>query len=179
MWISNYATGREYSVRREDGKLNYKRFRASFDYSLDLIKIREIYNTVYRNRYFSEKCRGKEYSYRIINVTFDYSVKEFNRVGSNTYIKLGANLKELNFKDCLAYENGELVGVKTDTEVDNIVNISEINKYFYTENGKYFAKNNIKTVKSVAEIRKKLYIDGFSVDGVKYVRWKRSLLRSI
>ena len=174
LWISNYAMGREYSVKRDDGKLNYKRFKASFDYSLDLIKIREIYNTVYRNRYFSEKSRGKEYSYRIINVTFDYSVKEFNRVGSNLYVKLGEDPKELVFRDCLAYKDGEVVGIKTDTEVDNPVKIEEKVKYFYCKNGKYFAKNNIKSVKNVAEIRKKLYIDGFFVDGIKYVRWKRS-----
>lgn len=174
LWIANNAMSREYSIRRTDGKLNYRKFKASFDNSLDLIKIREIYSSVYRNRYFSEKLRGKEYSCRIINVTFGYSVKEFNRVGKNTYVKLGYDIANMKFEDCLAFDGSTVVGIKVNTDVKKPIEDSDIYKYFYYEDGRYFAKNNISTVKNVADIRRDLYINGFTCDGIKYVRWKRS-----
>lgn len=70
--------------------------------------------------------------------------------------------------------DGELAGVVTNKEVEHPVEKDMLGKYFYIEDNKYFAKTNIKTVKNVSDIRQKLYADGFNIDGVHYVRYKRS-----
>lgn len=70
-------------------QFNTKRFVNTLDYSLDLIKLREVYECVYRRMDFTFNKHGKEYCRRVINVTFKYSVKEFNRFFDDTYIKFG------------------------------------------------------------------------------------------
>lgn len=65
----------------KDGKVNYRRYANTLDYSLDQIKLREVYEKVYRRTNFSFYGRKKEYTSRVINVTFKYSVAEFNKAG--------------------------------------------------------------------------------------------------
>ena len=75
--------GYGYELKRKNGEYNLSRFKNVLDFSLDLIKLREVYWKVYRNKKFSwwEK-NGIEYTNKIINVTFKYSNKEFNKIGS-------------------------------------------------------------------------------------------------
>ena len=95
----------------KDGKVNYRRYANTLDYSLDQIKLREVYEKVYRRTNFSFYGRKKEYTSRVINVTFKYSVAEFNKAGRNRYIRFGYKDSDLNFKDCVAKKDGELVGI--------------------------------------------------------------------
>ena len=66
IFLSNYSgpLGGEYSIRynRGDhlGEINTRRFINSLDYSLDLIKLREVYEKVYRRTYFFFVKRKKE-----------------------------------------------------------------------------------------------------------------------
>lgn len=174
LWISNFANKTEYSLNKKDGELNVNKFKASFDYSLDLIKLREVYETVYRNRRFSTSIDDKEYSYRIINVTFEFSVKQFNRCGHNAFCKLGFDERNLEFRDSVCIVDGELVGIITDTPVENPVSQEILGKYFRYKDGCYVNSNQIKTVKNVSDVRKDIYKDGFMCNGIKFVRWKRS-----
>ena len=180
MWISNYSKSNldGYNLIDKNGNPNLKRYKATFDYSLDLIKLREIYNKVYRNNRFSyiEKVNilEKEYCNKIINVTFEYSVKEFNRTGNNIYLKLGVSLNNISWSDCVGYYNGEIVAVRVNTPILDTSLTNELPNYFYYEDNQYKVKQNIKNVVTVADIRKKLYRDGFVSNGIKYVRWKRS-----
>ena len=85
LYLSNHLVNKDqkgYSILRRDGTVNFKKFINTLDYSLDLIKLREVYWKVYRNQRFSFENGKKEYSTRVMNVTFKYSVKEFNLAGS-------------------------------------------------------------------------------------------------
>ena len=95
LFLTNYSNKRcgGYSIRyhggESKGEYNLKRFVNTLDYSLDLIKLREVYEKVYRRLDFTFDKRGKEYCRRVINVTFKYSVKEYNRFFDKTFIKYG------------------------------------------------------------------------------------------
>ena len=77
-----------YKLRNEQGDLNLKKFINSLDYSLDLIQLKDIYERVYRKHDFSIKIENKDYSNRVINVTFKYSIKQFNRLSSKMWLLL-------------------------------------------------------------------------------------------
>lgn len=174
MWISNYGCNGEYSLNRKDGELNTHKFGACLDYSLDLIKLREVYESVYRNKRFSTTIDDKEYSYRIINVTFEYSVKTYNRCGNDAYCKLGFDERNLKFHDSVCIVDGVLVGIVCGKHVDNPVSNDLLGKEFKFDGDCYVSNKNIKTIKSVADVRKDIYEKGFVCNGVKFVRWKRS-----
>ena len=174
------------------GEINRRRFINTLDYSLDLIKLRDIYEKVYRRRNFSFRIGDGEYTTRVINVTTHYAVKEYNRVcrrlpgredGAadkmhryDLYIKNGWQLAEVepNLQDGVYVCDGELIAILTGYPVASPLPAEQLGKYFYVKDGKYEAKQNIKTVKNVAEIREELYETGFVCDGIHYVRFKRS-----
>lgn len=171
-----------YTVRRPDGSVNTRKFSATMDYSLDLIKLREVYETVYRNMRFSWSEGIHEYTQQVINVTFDYSVQEWNRARKGSYVALGYDFMTLEFHDCVAYgpdpETGEaiLVGIEVEKTVEHPLPAEQLPPYFWYDDTKqcYKVKTNIKTVHTLATLRQMLYKDGFWCDGKHYVRWKRS-----
>lgn len=179
LWISNYSNSksREYTLLNKKKESNTKRYRATFDYSLDLLKLREVYSKVYRNSKFSfyekNSMVPKEFCPHIINVTFEYSVKEFNRTGDNIYLMLGYELNDVFWQDCLGFCNNELIAVKTNIDTED-PHPNKLPSCFYLKDGCYHVKNNVKSVKTVSQIRSDLYTNGFTCDGIKYVRWKRS-----
>ena len=144
------------------------------DYSLDLIKLREVYEKEYRRTNLSFSNGSKEYSYRVINVTFHYSVKAFNRAGKNLYIRAGYSPAEVQLENGLCVRGGELIAIQVDTAVPPPADVGLLGPYFYWEDGRYCAKPNMKTQHSVAQLREFLYRDGFDCEGIHYVRWKRS-----
>ena len=191
IYISNNLDPKNgYRLKNKNGNLNLSRFINSLDYSLDLIKMRQVHKSVYPtanteqmetvfsfdekgNTYDEVHSRGKEYSYQVINVTFKYSNKEFNRVRGCYYIRFGYRLEDLTFEDCIAWDNGEVVGVQTGEKVNHPLNAEYLN-YFILKDGEYHAKDNIKTMNNVADIRSDIYENGFICEGIKYVRFKRS-----
>lgn len=181
LWISNYSKpdAEGYTLLDKNGNINKKRYKAVFDYSLDLMQLRDVYRKAYRNNRFSfiEDARSgrREYCDRIINVTFEYSVKTWNRQGKDTYIKLGFQGNELEWSDCLGRtKTGEIAGVKVGAKV-NIPDPPDKRAFTYDEEKQvYAARQNIPCVQSVDSIRRKLYTDGFICNGTRYIRWKRS-----
>lgn len=157
-----------------NGDYNLYKFINTLDYSLDLIKLREVYKKVYGKDDFSFTKNKKEYSPRVINVTFKYSNKEFNKLKTNTYVKSGCMVADSDFEDCVCIRDGELVGIKTDELVTTPVSNEILDRYFYFDDGVYKARKNIPTLNSVADIRNELYTKGFICDGIRYVRFKRS-----
>ena len=129
---------------------------------------------MYRRRDFSFFKNKKEYTPKVINVTFKYSNKAFNKLRSNVYVKFGYMVTDDDFRDCVCVRNGELIGIKTELPVECPISNDILDKYFYFDDGVYKAKSNIATLNSVADIRSKLYTNGFICDGIKYVRFKRS-----
>lgn len=191
IYISNSLDPKNgYRLKNKTGNLNLSRFINSLDYSLDLIKIRQVHKSLFPvadieqletvfsfdekgNEYDEVHSRGKEYSCQVINVTFKYSNKEFNRVRGSYYIRFGYRIDDLEFEDCIAWDDGEIVGVQTGEKVNNPVDAEEL-PYFIFKDGMYRAKDNIKTCNNVADIRSDIYENGFVCEGIKYVRFKRS-----
>lgn len=191
IYISNSLDPKNgYRLKNKTGNLNLSRFINSLDYSLDLIKMRQVHKSLFPvadvkqletifsfdekgNEYDEVHSRGKEYSYQVINVTFKYSNKEFNRVRGSYYIRFGYRIDDLEFEDCIAWDDGEIVGVQTGEKVNCPVDAEEL-PYFIFKDGMYRAKDNIKTCNNVADIRSDIYENGFMCEGIKYVRFKRS-----
>lgn len=177
MFLSNNCNFEEcegYVIRDHTGALNFKRFKASLDYSLELSKLREVYEKVYRNRRFTTWSKQKEYTTYVVSVTFKYSVKEYNRLRGSTYVKLGTAYEDVVLKDNIYIKDGELLAVQVGTPVDNPVSQDMLGKYFFYKDGCYRVKQNVKTVHSVFDLRKMIYEKGFYLDGMHFVRYKRS-----
>ena len=166
--------GTGYRIRRQDGGMNLKKFINSLDYSLELIKLREVYEDVYGGLDFTFNSQGYEYTQRVINVTFKYSVKEWNKLSKGLYVKYGYMYDDVELEDGACVKNGELIAISTDCAVEEPLSGDVLGKYFWYEDGKYHAKPNIKAVKSVADLRRELYEKGFDCDGIHYIRYKRS-----
>lgn len=186
-YIENDPNG--YNLKLKDGQYNLRKFINSLDYSLDLIELLDIYYKKYRRNDFSFKVKKHQYTTNVINLTFKYSVKEWNQMNRNTFVKFGYDYRNLVFEDCIARnKDDEVVGIQIG---DNILSpISELPSCFCVEDvdikdkkdktkvkeiqKQYKKAKESKTLKTNAELRKELYKIGFICNGVKYCRMKRS-----
>lgn len=192
LYLSNHyidGTPCGYRLRNKNGEWNLKRFINTLDYSLDLIKLREVYEAAYGRTDLTFFDRTKEYTSRVINVTFHYSEKVFNRAGKNLYVRTGYSPSDVHLEDCLDVRDGELIAVQTEVAPQTL-RLDVLGKYFTVaerpaagakqkdpdapKETVYRAKANIKCVHTVKDLREILYNDGFYCEGVHYVRWKRS-----
>lgn len=178
-----------YNLKLKDGQYNLKKFTNSLDYSLDLIELLNIYYKKYRRNDFSFQIKNHRYTTNLINLTFKYSVKEWNQMSQNTFVRFGYDYKALVFEDCIARnETGEIVGIQIGenllSPVDELPNcFSVINIETESENDEttitkvqkqYKKAKDSKTLKTNAELRKELYRHGFICNGIQYCRMKRS-----
>lgn len=178
-----------YNLKLKDGQYNLRKFINSLDFSLDLIELLDIYYKKYRRNDFSFRVKRHSYTTNVINLTFKYSVKEWNQMNRNTFVKFGYDYRNLVFKDCIAKnEGGEIVGVQIGDKV--LSPISELPSCFCVEDvdikdkkdktkikeiqKQYKKTKEPKTLKTNADLRKELYKNGFMCNGVKYCRMKRS-----
>lgn len=163
--------------------MNLRRWRNTLDFSLDLMKLREVAYKHFRNRrsFFFDKELCKEFTQQVINVDFDLAYKEWNRHG-DIYVRDGygmTDIKEVGkFGDRTFYKDGVCIGVKIGdiSDEDNDVVWDNIPKYFIydKENKKIKLGKTIPTLMSKSELRHDLYQNGFICNGIKYVRYKRS-----
>lgn len=186
-YIENNPEG--YNLKLKDGQYNLRKFINTLDYSLDLIELLDIYYKKYRRQDFYFKIKKHSYSVNVINLTFKYSVKEWNQMNKNTFVKFGYDYRSLIFEDCVAKNaNGEIVGIKIGEKITSVSNM--LPKYFSVsdveimdkkektkvkEIQKQYSKiKEPKTIKTNAELRNDLYKNGFICNGIKYCRMKRS-----
>ena len=94
-----------YNLKLKDGQYNLRKFINSLDYSLDLIELLDIYYKKYRRNDFYFKVKKHKYTANVINLTFKYSVKEWNQMNKNTFVKFGYDYRNLSFEDCVAKNN--------------------------------------------------------------------------
>lgn len=183
-YIKNVPYG--YKLTKKDGTDNFRKYINSFDYSLDLIELREVAKQVYGSKdSLSFITKGKEYSSKVINVTFKYAVKEFNKTAKNTYVRNGYNLRDYSLENGYATDvdaDGTeiLVAIKIDEPFYNSIDTALLPSFFSCVYDKedmtytYKLTGTIKTVKSAKELRKWCYKNGFICDGINYCRFKRS-----
>ena len=189
LYLSNNfikSTPYGYKLTRKDGTDNLGKYINSFDYSLDLIELRDVATKVYGKKdSLSFEYKAKKYSSKVINVTFKYAVKEFNKTAKNTYVRNGYNLRDYDLTDGYAVDidsNGEkiLVALKTDEPFYNSVDTTLLPSYFACTYDKekmayiYLLVKTIKTVKSAKWLREWCYENGFICNGIHYCRFKRS-----
>lgn len=177
-----------YNLKLKDGQYNLRKFINTLDYSLDLIELKDIYYRKFRKHDFSFRIKKHDYSINIINLTFKYSVKEWNQMNKNTFVRLGYDYRELTFEDGIAKNSeGEIVGIKTNEKIENPIDVpkpfvkKQVNIYDKKDKSvikeiqtQYHKKGEPKTIKTNAELRTELYKDGFICNGIKYCRMKRS-----
>ena len=187
--IHNYeSNGNGYTVKQRNGEWNLRRFKNVFDYSIDLIECRKVFRKCFGSREsFSFKLKGKEYTPWIINITFNFSIKEFNRFTTTinkksypVYVKYGYDLSNIEFNDCVGFDSdGEVIAVicRKPIVMANQIKGFKITTEYNESLGKkvtYYEAKTFKTIYSADQIRYNLYENGFHVDGVHYVRFKRS-----
>lgn len=163
-----------YNIRKENGEISTKKFKNTLDYSLDTIKLQEIYQKTTRKRNFFFLIDGKKHTQVVINVTFSYSYKEFNQVGENTFIRRGYAFRDCAFENGVCVKDGQLIAIQTNVEILAPVSEELLPNYFAFIDGCYKQVGTIPVVKNKAELRQHLYEYGFVCDGIKYVRYKRS-----
>lgn len=159
-----------YSIRLKNGELNRRKFINTLDASLEQIKLREVYERVCRRINFSVNIDGFDYTQHVINVTFKYANREFNRYYGNLYVRQGYLPEDVEIDDCVCERDGEILAVLTGEAVAQPRGLGD---QFVYKDGKY-AVGKIKQTHSRGELRKILYRDGFFCDGIHYVRFKRS-----
>jgi len=163
-----------YRITNKYGLVNTKRFRANLDYSLELIQLRNVYEEVYGSNNFSFRIGDFDYTKHVCSVTFKFSVKDFNRLSSDTYIRYDVDSRNAEFKDCVWVENGQLLGVQTGRKFKDAVEPELLGKWFEVVDGEYVATNKFKTIMNASKIREWVYENGFYMDGIKFIRYKRS-----
>lgn len=183
------------TVKDKRGKLDTARFRGFLDLSLDTDRIKSIYS---EHKELPGSFRvGKEFTTSVVNVSFDYSVKQFFNKGRNLFVRDGYDVSWDDLEDhvCISEIDGEqrLLAIEVApegkrasnsyAEVGEPVSDELLGKFFFydSEKRQYRVKrkkDGTETLVSAKEnkrkIREWLYENGFDIDGVHYVRYKRS-----
>lgn len=173
---------------QKDGKMNTRLFSGILDYSLESEKLYEAWEKtrkMSRKAYFSKN--GYDYTTAVINVKFKYTRHDFVNI-NGIYIREGYKVSEafINASEVRTTDSGRqiLVALKTYQPLDYPPLPDDLlGKYFtYDPENNWYVKCKDEKGKTVSfdsvedkySLRKKLYRDGFDVDGVHYVRYKRS-----
>lgn len=183
LYTANHLIDQEQSeygfrLESENSGFHYRRFINTLDFSLDLIQLRAAGNQrLPKKDPLSFEYSGKEYSNKIINVTFKYAYKEFNKLRKNTYAADGYTLNELHFSDSIALDrNHHVIGIVVNTPVKNVcTDLPDFFEQAENEHGEKIYRAKMIPVKySVEQLRHYLYKNGFTCEGRRYVRFKRS-----
>ena len=170
----------------KDGKTDKSAFSGVLDDSLETIKLREAYakhETEIGHPYLEDKvfCRA------IVSVSFNYAIKLYEKHGRR-YVLDGQTVTAEDMTDhvCIRTIDGKPTLVAIETPLNKDKHYAPVEQPISAELlGKYFAydaerreyKRSDKEIPSVVkkeEIREHLYCNGFDIDGIHYVRYKRS-----
>jgi hypothetical protein len=172
----NPEDGREkgYSIRDKNGGYSFRKFINVLDYSLESIKLREVYEHETRRKDFSFSGGRHQYTKNIICVNFKYSFKLFNKSGKNIFVRAGYTFRDCIINDSICVENGKLIAIQTNVGVENPVSPELLEKCFTYSDGCYKQVGTIPVLMDKSALRSYLYREGFMCDGTKFVRYKRS-----
>lgn len=131
-----------------------------------------MYEKVCRRINFTFLTDGFEYTKHVINVTFEYTVKEYNKYYGGLYVRNGWHPADVTLQNGVCWDDGTLVAIQCGEPVP--MSDGVLPKWFVYENGCYACRGNIPVLLNRAELREELYQNGFVCDGIRYVRYKRS-----
>ena len=164
-----------FNIRNSKGDIKINKFINTLDYSLDSMKLKEVYEKITRRKNFSFSINNKQYTQMVINIKFSYSYKEFNKCGRNILIKAGYSYNDCDFRNCIALNNnGEVIGIELNKTTSPPIDTKILPSYFEYSDGMFKQIRDIGVIKDKAQLREYLYKNGFICDGIKYVRYKRS-----
>lgn len=164
----------EYGIRNADGVISTRKFTNTLDYSLDSMKIAEVYEKKTRRKDFAFKFGRHMYTKNIICVTFRYAYKKFNMAGKNTFVRNGYSYRDCSFHNGVCIKDGKLIAIQTNVEIQSPVPDEMLEGCFSFSGSYYEQTGTIPTIMDKAGLRSYLYTNGFRCDGVDYVRYKRS-----
>ena len=170
----------------KNGKLNADRFGDIIDESLDTDKLCEVYKAHEAEMGYSYLA-DKKYCRAIVSVSFDLAVKQYEQYGRR-FVRYGYSVTDADMQDhaCVREVNGEpmLVAIEIPYENDKSyapmespLSANLLGKYFEYDAEKKEYKRSKKDIPSAVKcekIREHLYTNGFDIDGIHYVRYKRS-----
>ena len=170
----------------KNGKLNHEAFGGILDESLDTDKLCEVYKS-HEAEIGYPYLAEKKYCRALVNVAFNYAVKLFEQYGRR-FVRYGYTVTDSDMHDhvCVREVDGAELLVAIEIPYDKDKSYAPVDKPLSSELlGSYFeydaekkeykrSKKDIPAAMKTDEIRKHLYINGFDIDGVHYVRYKRS-----
>ena len=171
----------------KNGKPDPDAFRGMLDESLDTLKLKEVYKK-HEDEIGYPYLDGKKLFCRaVVNLSFNRAVKLYESYG-NRYVLNGYSVTDADMEDhvCIRSVNGKptLIAIEVSYKdkdgyapVEGPISDMLIGKYFEYDAETRSYKRSDKTIPSdvtCQEIREYLYTYGFNIDGVHYVRYKRS-----
>ena len=171
----------------KNGKPDPGAFRGVLDESLDTLKLAEIYERHEDEIGYPYLEGDHNYCRAIVNVSFERAVKVFESCG-NRYVRNGYTVIDADMEDhvCIRTENGRptLVAIEVSyrdkggyAPVEHPVSDDILGRYFvYDAESLTYRRSDkvIPTAFTCQDIREHLYTHGFDIDGIHYVRYKRS-----
>ena len=171
---------------KKDGKIDKDAFSSVFDESLETDKLKSVYKH-HQNEMKFPYLEKKLYCRALVNLSFNYAIKEFEQQGRR-YVRFGYDVSDEDVKDhiCIRDIDGKPSLIAIEIPYDNDAEYAAVESPTSSELlGKYFeydaetklyklGKREIPTLVKTEAIREKLYREGFDIDGIHYVRYKRS-----
>ena len=171
----------------KSGKANPEAFRGTMDESLDTMMMSGLYNRYKKQIGYPFTEGDKRYCRALVNISFERAVKVYESYG-NRYVLNGHSVTDEDMSDHVCIRNVDGIQVLIAVEVsysdkndyapvEHPLSAEMLGKYFiYDEKARAY-KRSSRTIPSDVtcnEIREYLYAHGFDIDGVHYVRYKRS-----
>lgn len=170
----------------KNGKLNTDKFGGIMDESLDTDKLCEVYKA-HEAEIGYPYLADKKYCRALVSVSFDLAVKQYEQYGRR-FVRYGHTVTDADMQDhaCVREVDGKLILVAIEIPYEKDRSYAPVEKTLPTELlGKYFvydgekkayqrSKKDIPSAVKCDAIREHLYTHGFDIDGIHYVRYKRS-----
>ena len=171
----------------KDGKPDPQAFRGILDESLDTLKLAEVYDQHEREIGYPYLDGKKRFCRAVVNLSFNRAVKVYESYG-NRYVLNGYRVTDEDMQDhvCVRIVNGRptLIAIEVSFREDSgyapmkeLISDAILGKYFRYDADTHSYKRSDKAIPTdvtCQEIREHLYTHGFDIDGVHYVRYKRS-----
>lgn len=171
----------------KDGKPDPQAFRCILDESLDTLKLAEVYARHEDEIGYPYLDGKKRFCRAVVNLSFNRAVKVYESYG-NRYVLNGYNVTDEDMEDhvCFCTVGGKPTLIAIDVSyredsgyapVEEPLPDAILGKYFkYDPDTRSYKRSDkaIPTDVTCQEIREHLYTHGFDIDGIHYVRYKRS-----
>ena len=171
----------------KDGKPDPQAFRGILDESLDTLKLAEVYGQHEDEMGYPYLDGKKRFCRAVVNLSFNRAIKLYESYG-NRYVLNGYEVTDEDMEDhvcfCMVGNQPTLIAIDVSYREDSgYAPVEEplpealLGKYFkYDADTRSYKRSDkvIPTAFTCQDIREYLYTHGFDIDGIHYVRYKRS-----